>query len=276
MYVSSAGLIATSSRSVAPPPVHRPATVAAVLEALAGHATPPIPIAGGTDLCAAFNEGLHPSALVALDRVDDLRGIAVGGGALRIGALVTHDAGASHKLVEAYVPGLAAAWRQISNVRVRFWGTIGGNLMARRTRYEMSLLLHALDARLHFLSAIRGETVLTPAALWMDGPPTRALLTHVAIPLRGRVMLQYDRTLRPIATLATCADDSGTRAAMGTGLLRPVMLAVPGDMAPREAAVAAIATLPSGFADSATSHWYLRQVGEVMLRRSLERLGHAT
>jgi CO/xanthine dehydrogenase FAD-binding subunit len=54
--------------------------------------------------------------------------------------------GAAHPLVREYASGFAAAWGKIANVRVRFSATIGGNLMARHTRYECSILLSALEA----------------------------------------------------------------------------------------------------------------------------------
>lgn len=176
MYRAAAGLIATSSLSIPPPPVHRLVDMKAALAAMCAHEVPPVPVAGGTDLCAAFNEGLLPSALVALDRIGDLRTITVNAGTLRIGALVTHGVGAVHPLVTGLLPGFAAAWTRIATMRIRFWGTIGGNLMARRTRYEMSLLLQALGATLHFMLPDGAMQAMAPADFWTEDPPPRGLL----------------------------------------------------------------------------------------------------
>ena len=270
--VASAGLIATSSRTAPPVAVHRPTTCEAALAALAtlDH---PVLVAGGTDLCAQYNEGLQPGALVALDRIAALRTVAVDRDAVRIGSGVTHDDGAGDPVILRHLPGFARAWRQIANVRVRFWATIGGNLMARRPRYEMSVLLSALEARLHFLDADGASLVLSPADVWAGRAPPRGLLHHIAIPLRGRQRFVYDRGLRPATTLALRLDDGGGTAAIATEYRRPQVLPLATAGAPAERAEAAFASLPDDFADAVSSNWYLRRAGTVMLRRALERDG---
>jgi carbon-monoxide dehydrogenase medium subunit len=270
--IAGAGLIATSSRTAIPAPLHRPTTIAAALALLADTGTPPVLVAGGTDLCAQFNEGLQPGAMIALDRIAALREISATAEELRIGSLVTHDAGSGHTLIRERLPGFAEAWGKIANVRVRFWATLGGNVMARRTRYEMSLLLMALDARLSFLLPDGATLLLTPADVWADRVPPRALLCHAAIPLRGRVRFHYDRSLRPITTLAVRVDDAGGAAVIATEMLRPCGLPLSSALPPAEAAAAAFADLPADFADAASDTWYLRRAGEAMLRRVLEKV----
>lgn len=263
-----AGLIATSARSARPVPVFRPGNCEEALGLLGAVARPTL-VAGGTDLCAQFNEGLQPDALLALDRIAELRAVDLAGDVLRIGSGVTHAIGSAHALVRRHLPGFAEAWARIANIRVRHWATIGGNLMARRTRYEMALLLMALDARLHFLDADGTEHTASPADIW--AAPPRALLHHVAVPLHGgTTCFRYDRSLRPIMTLALCRDPMGCRAVIATEMLRPVLLPVPQDLPPAQAGDAALAALPIDFADAATSNWYLRRSGAVLLRRGLE------
>ena len=267
-----AGLIATSARSARPVPVFRPGSCAEALGLLAGGARPTL-VAGGTDLCAQFNEGLQPDTLLALDRIAELQAVDLARGVLRIGSGVTHAAGSSHPLVRQHLPGFAEAWARIANIRVRHWATIGGNLMARRPRYEMSLLLTALDARLHFLGPDGAERVTTPAEL--PSVPSGALLHHVAVPLSGATFFRYDRSLRPIMTLALCRDAAGCRAVIATEMLHPVLLPVAQGLPPAQAAEATLAVLPSDFADAVTSNWYLRRSGTVLLRRGLEAMaGH--
>jgi carbon-monoxide dehydrogenase medium subunit len=128
----------------------------------------------------------------------------------------------------------------------------------------MSLLLTALDARLHFLLPDGASLVLTPADIWADRVPPRALLHHAAIPLRGRVRFHYDRSLRPIVTLAVRVDDAGGSAVIATEMLRPFALPLP----PADA----FANLPEDFSDAASDNWYLRRAGAVMLRRALEKV----
>lgn len=219
-------------------------------------------VAGATDLCAAYLEGLMPGTLVALDGVTELRGLRVEGGAIRIGALTTHHEGSTHPALRATLPGFAAAWGMIANPRIRFRGTIGGNLMARRTRYEMSLLLTAAEARLQLVTPA-GAISAAPADLWTGSVPAGAVLTAVEIPLRPGARFTYQRRLRPQLTLAVQRHAAGGRAAIGTEWLRPVPLSIDD---------AALDSLPPDFADPVISHWYARRAGAALLRRGLEEL----
>ncbi|HVG68344.1 MAG TPA: FAD binding domain-containing protein, partial [Gaiellales bacterium] len=62
-------------------------------EALAALAEGARPVAGGTDLVVGARQGKAPlpDAVVAIHRIDALRGIEKSGGGLRLGALVTHE-----------------------------------------------------------------------------------------------------------------------------------------------------------------------------------------
>lgn len=244
MFHAPAGLIATSAHTAPPARLSRPGTVAEALRAL-GEAGA-VAVAGGTDLCARYNEGATPRLLVSLDRLEGLRGIEVADDAIRIGACVTHAQGSGHAGLRAALPGFSAAWAMIANPRVRFRGTIGGNLMAGRTRYEMPLLLAALGARLCF-----------------EGP----LLTQVEVPRRPGQRFLYMRGLRPQLTLAVHRHEGGGLAAIGTEHLSPVTIPLE-DLG--------LETLPAAFADHGISHWYARRAGAALLRRALQALdaGH--
>lgn len=249
------GWIATSMRTLDAMRVYRPATVRDAVAELS-RAVPPTVVAGGTDLVAQFNEGLVPHDLLALRDIEALRRIAVIDGRLHIGSCVTHDAGSRSNAVRDAVPGFASAWGRIANARVRLTATLGGNVMARRTRYELPILLEALGAAMHF-----------------EG----ALLTEVTIPLTGLIAFDYDRTLRPVMTQAVAlrrAGDGGVtlRAAVGTEAVAPhaLVAVLAGD--PRRAAGDAYASLPDAFADAYTSNAYLRRAGCAILERQLKRL----
>ena len=258
--VAAAGLIAASSRTAPVADVVRPADCAGVLAALAG-CPAPVLVAGGTHLCAEYLTGLRPGTLIALDRVRALAEITRAGDELRIGALVTHHDGPRHPLVQALLPGFAAAWSMIANVRVRRWASIGGNLMARCSRYEMAVLLSALDARLCFLRADGGFERIMPAHL-AAGPARPGLLHHIAIPLRPGHAFSYRRELRPAVTVAVCRDAAGVRAAIATEYLAPVRLED-----------GRIDGLPEAFADAVSSAWYLRRAGAVLLARGRADVG---
>ena len=256
MWAAPSGLIATGIATAPPARVARPDRLADAVALLAEPGA--VALAGGTDLCAAYNEGLAPFCLVALDRLPELGGIAIDTTELRIGATVTHAAGSTHAELRAALPGFVAAWAAIANPRIRFRGTIGGNLMARHARYEMSLLLTALEARLRFARPDGGLHEHAPDDLWEDGVPHGALLHHIAIPRRLGLRFRYERSLRPQLTLAVARHEGGGLAAMATEWLRPHPLALDD---------ATLAGLPDRFADPNISHWYARRAGAALLRR---------
>ena len=276
MYeVAQAGLIAASYRDIPPFPVIAPATVDEAVAAMAD-AEAPVPYAGGTDLCGAVREGKPIGTLIWLKRLEDLRGVRDGGGALSIGALTTHAEGAASDATAA-VPGLADAWSKLGKMRIRLSGTAGGNLMARHTRYEMSILLTALGGTAHFASA-EGAADLTPADVWNRAEPPRSLLTRLSIPLAAGLRLDYDRSLRPLMTqaLAVWRDGDGKtrgRAVVATEFLRPAALDL--DLSGNDAkgiAAAACDALPEDFADPASGNAWLRRAGAAILARQLARM----
>ena len=281
--VESAGWVPTSARSLPSFKLIRPASVEQTLQALR-EADQPVLLAGGTDLVAAFNEGLAPNELITLARVEALRGITLDGRSLRIGAGITHGAGSSDPLLRERMPGFAQAWSRIANPRIRFSATIGGNLMARRARYEASLLLSAADARLEFATAQHGELRLAPPALWAGAVPERALLTAIHIDTGDLLHYDYERSMRPLLTLAFAlrrrGDGVQLRVAVATEYLQPMLLeltlantaAIPHNA--RAIAGDAFSQLPAAFADPVVSHAYARAAGAALLARRLESLPH--
>lgn len=286
MQIVGAGIVARSQYSLPPFRLSRPASLDEAKRIMAEESEAPIPFAGGTDIFAAIREGLFIAHLVSLDRIESLRQIAVVNDELRIGALVTHEDGCVHPLVREHLPGLADAWQRIATVRIRMAATLGGNLMARRRRYEGSILMIGLDARLSFATP-KGEVELTPSDVWEGNVPERAILTSVGIPLARRPRFSYDRSLRPIVTLgAALWDDAGGltgRAVIATERLVPHILpldlsgldakrlaADAGDVATR-----AFSALPDSFRDEMTGNAYLRKAGAAMLARRLRHLAEA-
>ena len=268
--VSNAGWIATSFRTIAPFRLYQPRSVAEVANILTSEERAPTLLAGGTDLCAQFNEGLSPQVVVSLKKIEALRQILVEDGCLSIGACVTHGAGSANELVRARLPGFADAWRQIANVRIRMVASLGGNLMAARARYEAPILIAALGATLRFHDSNSGGG--------------RRLLEAIDVPLRDERFFYYDRSLRPVMTVAVCIERARAgeglsgRVVVGTEYCAPVTLdldldgcaAIP-DCPSRAHDIAerSFAKLPADFADEVTSNRYLRHAGRVLLARAL-------
>ena len=268
------GLIAGTARDLKPFVLHRPGTIADAVAMLGSATTDVVAYAGGTDLCAAWREGKQVSELVWLKDLDELSHISIVQDALHIGALVTHHQGAGHDALKT-VPGFGQAWSKIATVRVRFSATIGGNLMARRTSHEMAIILAAVDARLAVATAA-GVREIETASLFETAALDGGLLTHIIIPLKGRPRLDYERALRPTMTRAlglwTGADGQRRgRAVMATKYLPPHCLEL--NFSAADIAAEALASLPDGYQDPAVGNAYLRQVGKVILRRQLARMG---
>jgi carbon-monoxide dehydrogenase medium subunit len=277
--VTSAGLVPTSARSLGATRLYAPRSVADALDALREAVNPAV-LAGGTDLVAAFNEGLAPAELVNLSQVRELQAIRATPAGISIGATVTHHAGCSDRLVHERASGFAQAWSRISNPRIRFTATLGGNLMARRVRYEGSILLTAARARLQF-STVSGPSELLPTDIWEGRVPARALLLSICIDTADLLWYSYERSMRPLITLAACLRKNASgvtlTCAVATEYLRPVQLEL--NLAGNDvAAVAnsaraiardAFAQLPSTFADPVVTHSYAMAAGSALLARQL-------
>lgn len=237
---------------------------------------------GCTDLVARFREGLAPAALVSLSRITALRTIERRGTDLVIGAGVPHATGAADPLVRSVLPGLAEAWGRIATVRIRRRATIGGNLLARRPRYEMSILLDALRARLEFTHADGTVTSIRPRDVWRDRVPTGGLLTSVVIPDADSAQLVYDRSMRPLITVAVALhrfpDRVEGRLVTGSEYRPPhaAPFTVDAPSLPEarvaESAAQAAGTLPDSLGDEAASPAHRRRLATVLATRRLRGL----
>jgi CO/xanthine dehydrogenase FAD-binding subunit len=105
------------------------ASIDDVFEALAAGARI---VAGGTDLVVGTRQGKWkmPAHLVAIDRVEDLRGIRpTHAGGLSLGALTTHDDLATNALIRERWAALSDAAAIVGSFATRHVGTIGGNIV---------------------------------------------------------------------------------------------------------------------------------------------------
>ncbi len=110
--------------------VLRPASVAEAIEALRANPGARV-LAGGTDIVPNLKYGMYDTRhLVALRGLaGELRYVREEpSGELRLGALCTIDELGRSELIEARLPALAEACRQIAGPQLRRMGTLGGNL----------------------------------------------------------------------------------------------------------------------------------------------------
>ena len=146
-------------------------------------------LAGGHSLIPLLKLRLAtPAALIDIGRLDELKGISVTDGRVRIGALTTHaELAASSELAER-CPALGEAAGLIGDPAVRNRGTIGGNVAHADPASDLPTVLRALDATLA-VTVDDGERSI-PAADFFEGMMETALgdhdiVTAIEVPAAG-------------------------------------------------------------------------------------------
>ncbi len=261
------------------------------LSALAGGARP---VAGGTDLVVGARQGKAPlpETIVAIDRIEELRGATTAEGRLRLGALVTHEEIAVDRVVRERLTALADASAIVGSHATRVQGTVGGNVMNASPAMELGGPLIVLGA-IAVLRSASGERRV-PVAELLIGPGTTSatpdeLLTEVEVPFPPDgtgscyARLEYRRQMEIAVVGATAAvtvsDGKVERAGVAITALAPTIRLVPeaeaallgsdgGTEAVREAAQAA-AKASEPISDVRASADYRRAMAEVVARRVL-------
>jgi CO/xanthine dehydrogenase FAD-binding subunit len=168
------------------PPVVSPTTLADAYAALA--TAPARPIAGGTDLMVALTGelGEPPERVLDLWRLDELRGIALDGDGVSIGALTTYTEIRRSALSREHLPALVEAAATIGAAQIQNRGTLGGNVANASPAGDTLPVLLALDATF-VLGSARGERTVPADAFWTGYRKTALapdeLLLRVRIPL---------------------------------------------------------------------------------------------
>jgi len=159
--------------------IHRPRTLREASQLLVELSDDAVAYHGGTELLLTMKLGLANYAhLIDLKPIDDLRGISLEDGFLRIGGGMTHHEIECCKDVRRSLPAMSEMLRRVANVRVRAVGTIGGNLCFADPHSDPATFLTALGAsivcgdgtstrRIRADEFLRGpyETILAPGEL---------------------------------------------------------------------------------------------------------------
>ena len=156
---------------------------------------PITPIAGGTDLMVALTGelGEPPERMLDLWHLDELRGIAVDGDAVVLGALTTYTEIRHSALCREHLPALVEAAATIGAAQIQNRGTIGGNAVNASPAGDTLPLLLALDATLVCGSA-RGEREVPATSFWPAY--RRTALAQDELLLRIRFPLSSGREIR--------------------------------------------------------------------------------
>jgi xanthine dehydrogenase small subunit len=149
----------------AEPPVRSPRTLADAYALLSSESW--TPLAGGTDLLVQMTGAVAPPPERVLDlwHIDELRGIAVDGKTLTIGALTTYRELRHSPLIAEEMPVLAAAAATIGAAQIQNRGTIGGTAVNASPAGDTLPILLAVDAEL-VLGSGQGERRIAAAEFW--------------------------------------------------------------------------------------------------------------
>jgi xanthine dehydrogenase small subunit len=176
------------------PPVSSPGDLAEAYAILAE--APTRPIAGGTDLMVALTGELGdpPDRVLDLWRLDELRGIALDGDVVSLGALTTYTDIRRSAVCREHLPVLVEAAATIGAAQIQNRGTIGGNVVNASPAGDTLPVLLAADASF-VLGSARGERVVAAGAFWTAYRRTALapdeLLLQVRIPLLAGRELRF-------------------------------------------------------------------------------------
>ncbi len=263
-------------------------------DALAALGSGARPVAGGTDLVVGARQGKAPlpDAIVAIDRIESLRGIVEVEGDMRLGALATHDEIVANDVIRERFTALADASAIVGSHATRAQGTIGGNVMNASPAMDTGGPLLCFDATATLRSE-GGERAVSLAELW-TGPGTtvadpRELLVAIDLPApepmtgSAYVRLEYRRQMEIAIVGATAVVrlDAGSvaDARVAVTALAPTIRDVPeaeaeltGSDGGEEAIAAAARAAAAGsspITDVRGSAEYRRAMAEVITRRAI-------
>jgi aerobic carbon-monoxide dehydrogenase medium subunit len=133
----------------------RATSVVNALELLAAHGNDAKVLSGGQSLMPAMNLRLiSPELIVDIGGIAELKGIAVKGDVLTIGALTRHVDLQRSPEIATHAPLLTEAIAHVAHPAIRNKGTIGGSLAHADPASELPACMVALDATI----VIRGQT----------------------------------------------------------------------------------------------------------------------
>src|SRR5712664_3687773 len=132
----------------------RATSVVNALELLVAHGDNAKVLSGGQSLMPAMNLRLiSPELIVDIGGIAELRGIAVRGDVLNIGALTRHVDLARSAEIAAHAPLLAEAIAHVAHPAIRNKGTLGGSLAHADPASELPACMVALNATI----IVRGQ-----------------------------------------------------------------------------------------------------------------------
>jgi carbon-monoxide dehydrogenase medium subunit len=275
---------------------HRPSAVDEAVDLLAEYGEDAKILAGGQSLVPMLAMRLtHFDNLIDISRIDELVGIDLQDGQIRIGAATPHAFVGMDDEVADSVPLLTLATPYIGHFQIRTRGTLGGAIAHADPAAEYAAVALALDAHMEAV-APRGTRQIPASAfftgLWENSMAADEILTAVRFPVRGArsgfAVEEFARRHGDFAiagaAIAVELDDDSRVSRCGIGLLglgstplrgsaaeeavlgRPVA-----DVAADEVGRLAIDSLDDIPADLQGSAAYRAKVGTTMVARAWEK-----
>ena len=281
----------------APFAYHRPESVKEAADMLAEFGDDAKVLAGGQSLVPMLAMRLtHFDNLIDISRVDELCGIDLDDGAVRVGATTSHALVGMDDEVADSVPLLTMATPHIGHFQIRTRGTLGGAIAHADPAAEYAAVALALDADMEAHSSRGARTI--PAAefftgLWETSLASDEILTAVRFPVwdgrSGFAVHEFARRhgdfaiAGAVAAVQVDADDRVSRCGVGLlglgstplrgttaedALVGQTVSDLGGDAALEIArsTMAAIEDIPADLQGSST---YRARVGATMLARAL-------
>jgi CO/xanthine dehydrogenase FAD-binding subunit len=188
------------------------------------------PICGGTDLMVEMNFGRHrPKAVVAIDRIDELKELRAADGGVRVGAGVTYTRMLGEDIGSS---AMRQAARTVGSPQIRNTGTVGGNVATCSPAGDTLPVLAALDAKIVLRSASSHRRV--PFTEYMTGPKRSVrrrdeLVVAVEWDDAGEAQVFMKAGTRnamviAIASLALVIDGSRSRVGIALGSSGPTII----------------------------------------------------
>jgi carbon-monoxide dehydrogenase medium subunit len=184
------------------PPSESPTRLEAALALLADADGPPWrPLAGGTDLMVQMTGeiGEPPERVLDIWALDELRGIGLEEGALRIGALTTYTELRRSPIVAEHAPALAESAATIGAAQIQNRGTIGGNAMNASPAGDTLPVLLALGAEL-VLAAAGGRRTVAADDFWPSYRATACRPDELLVEIRIPIVADRQARFRKVGT----------------------------------------------------------------------------
>ncbi len=261
-------------------------------------------LAGGTDLMPQSQAGKLKikRMLMNIRHVPELKGIAIDGGAIRIGALATITEIMQSELIKMHLPILVEACDHFASDQIRNAASLGGNVCNASPAGDMLVPLLVLDAEVELASKPNGSLTLRrmPLAEFLLGPgKTRRTAAEllaglrIALPPAHHYARFFKFGTRPALDISTISigiagvlrDGALSNARVAFGAVAPVPMRAPRTeqiLEGKRLTPAAIEAVAAAARDEVTpiddiraTAWFRKELIHNITKRMLDHVAHA-